>query len=92
MSITIKKEIETFSELREATWCCEFVLDAIEKANKEDEFMGFLEEIYFMEGTESCTMTELNDFIRFDTYTIFEAIGLDEDGNEPEEEEEEDEA
>ena len=90
MSITIKKEIETFSELREATWCCEFVLDAIENANKENEFMDYIESMF--ERGESPTMTELNDFIRFDTYTIFEAIGLDEDGNEPEEEEEEDEA
>ena len=38
MSITIKKEIDTFSELRELTWCCEFVLDAIEKAEKENGF------------------------------------------------------
>ena len=91
MSITIKKEIETFSELREATWCCEFVLDAIEKANKEDEFMDYIESMF--ECGEIPTMAELNDFIRFDTDTIFEAMGLDEDGNEPtDEEEEEDEA
>ena len=87
MGITIKKEIETFSDLREATWCCEFVLDAIEKANKEDEFMNYIEAMF--ECGETPTMTELNDFIRFDTDTIFEEMGLDEDGNEPEENEEE---
>ena len=91
MSITIKKEIETFSDLREATWCCEFVLDAIEDASKEDEFMNYIESMF--ECGEIPTMTELNDSIRFDTDTIFEEMGLDEDGNEPEEEEgEEDEA
>ena len=92
MSIAIKKEIDTFSELREQTWCCDFVLDAIEKANKENDFMEYLEEIYFMSDEEIPTMTELNDYIRFDYEEIFEALGLDEGGNEPEEEEEEYEA
>ena len=36
MSITIKREIEDFSELRDLTWCCEFTLDAIENTNKEE--------------------------------------------------------
>ena len=89
MSITIKKEIDTFSELRELTWCCEFVLDAIEKAEKENDFMSHLEEMFFMNDSEIPTMTELNDYIRFDYDDIFECLGLNEDGELEEESEEE---
>lgn len=81
MSITVKKEINTFQELREITSSgCDFTLDAIENARKENEFMGFLEEIYFMEGSEACTIGELNNFIQFDNENIFDSIGLNEDG------------
>ena len=77
MSITIKTEIDTFSELRELTWCCEFVLDAIEKAEKEDDFMSHLEEMFFMSGEELPTMTELNNYIRFEWEYIYESLGID---------------
>ena len=89
MSIAIKKDIDSFEELKNLTWCCEFVLDAIEKAEKEDDFMSHLEEIYLMNDSEVPTMTELNDYIRFDYDDIFECLGLNEDG-ELEEESEED--
>ena len=89
MSIAIKKDIDSFEELRNLTWCCEFALDAIEKADKEDDFMSHLEEIYLMNDSEVPTMTELNDYIRFDYDDIFECLGLNEDG-ELEEESEED--
>ena len=88
MSITIKRDIEDFSELRDLTWCCEFTLDAIEKANMEEEFIAHLEEIFFMNDSEIPTMTELNDYIRFETETIFECLGLNQDGEIEEEEEE----
>ena len=89
MSIAIKKDIDSFEELKNLTWCCEFALDAIEKADKEDDFMSHLEEIYLMNDSEVPTMTELNDYIRFDYDDIFECLGLNEDG-ELEEESEED--
>ena len=90
--IEFKSSIDSFEDLKSQTWCCEFTLDAIENASKESDFMSHLEELYFMSGEELPTMTELNDYIRFDYDDIFEALGLDEDGNETEEEEEEDEA
>lgn len=80
MSIEIKSSIDDFEELKEQTWCCEFVLDAIENANKEDVFMGYLEEMFFMNGEQTPTITELNDYIRFQYDDIFEALGLDENG------------
>ena len=80
MSITIKRDIEDFSELKDLTWCCEFTLNAIEKADMEENFMSHLEEIFFMNDSEIPTMTELNDYIRFEAYTIFECLGLNEDG------------
>ena len=88
MSITIKREIDDFGELKDLTWCCEFTLDAIEKADLEENFMAHLEEIFFMNDSQIPTMTELNDYIRFETETIFECLGLNEDGELEEEEEE----
>lgn len=38
---------------------------------------------------EGCTETELNDWLWFDDEFIFESLGLDEDGNIPEDEEDE---
>lgn len=53
-------------------------LDDIKNANLEDEFMDLLD-TYF--GTEEeLTDTELNDFIWFERDTIYEELGLDENG------------
>jgi hypothetical protein len=84
----IKREMN-FTDLVNNSWSGAIdTLKAIEEADKEDEFMGYLEEIYFMEGSESCTITELNDYIRFETEIIFEAMRLNEDGEIPTEEQE----
>ena len=88
MSITIKRDIDDFDDLRDLTWECEFTLNAIENADLEENFMAHLEEIFFMNDSEIPTMTELNDYIRFETDTIFECLGLNEDGELEEEEEE----
>ena len=88
MSITIKRDIDDFGELRDLTWECDFTLNSIENAGMEEEFMSHLEEIFFMNDSEIPTMTELNDYIRFETDTIFECLGLNEDGELEEEEEE----
>lgn len=85
MSIAIKKDIDSFEELRNLTWCCEFVLDAIEKAEKEDDFMAHLEEIFFMNDSEIPTMTELNDYIRFEYDEIYEYLGISDEDEESEE-------
>ena len=88
MSIYVKKELD-FNDIVRETWECDYTLDAIEKAEKEDDFMSHLEEIFFMSDEEIPTMTELNDCIRFESDEIFECLGLNEDGEIEDEEEEE---
>ena len=51
--------------------------------------MSHLEEMFFMNDSEIPTMTELNDYIRFECEAIFECLGLDENGELEEESEEE---
>ena len=52
-------------------------LKDIEEADKEDELMYFLEEIF----TDTIpTETEVNDFLWFERDYIYENLGLDENG------------
>ncbi len=76
----IKKEYNNFYEIEEMVWSGAVdTLNSIVEADKEDEFMQLLEDV-FMDG-ETPTETEVNDFIWFETDFIFEHLGLDEDGN-----------
>ena len=84
MSIYVKKELD-FNEIVEEAWECDYTLVAISNNNLEDEFMAHLEEMFFMNDSEIPTMTELNDYIRFRYDTIFECLGLNEDGEMDEE-------
>lgn len=52
-------------------------LKDIEEADKEDELMYFLEEIF---NGEIPTETEVNDFLWHDRDYIYESLGLDENG------------
>lgn len=52
-------------------------LKDIEEADKEDELMYFLEEIF---NGEIPTETEVNDFLWHDRDYIYELLGLDENG------------
>lgn len=52
-------------------------LKDIEEADKEDELMYLLEEI-FTDTTP--TETEVNDFLWFERDYIYESLGLDENG------------
>ena len=86
--LEFKSSIDSFEDLRRQTWDCDFTLDAIEDANRRDEFMNYLQ--YMLNDREPIpTMTEINDFIRFETEIIFEEMGLNEDGEIPEESDEE---
>ena len=80
----IRKEINDFYALADMVWsgAVDTIAD-IQKANKEDEFMNFLEAVFC---DEVPTDTEVNDFIWFDRDYIYENIGLTEDGELPEEE------
>ena len=85
----IRKEINGFYELADMVWsgAVDTIKD-IQNANKEDEFMNFLEAVFC---DEVPTDTEVNDFIRFERDYIYENIGLTEDGELPEDEEPEEE-
>lgn len=82
----IRKEINKFYELADMVWsgAVDTIAD-IQNANKENEFMDFLEMV-FMDREEPPTETEVNDFIWFERDYIYEHLGLTEDGELPEDE------
>ena len=77
----IKKEINGFNELADMVWsgAMDTIAD-IQNANKEDEFMNFLEMVFC---DEVPTDTTVNDFIWFERDYIYENIGLTENGELP---------
>ena len=80
----IRKEINDFYELEEMCWSGAVdTLNDIIEANKEDEFMNFLEMVFC---DDVPTDTNVNDFIWFERDYIYENIGLTEDGTLPEDE------
>ena len=83
-NMKIRREINSFHELADMVWsgATDTIAD-IQNANKEDEFMNFLEAVFC---DEVPTDTEVNDFIWFERDYIYENIGLTEDGELPEEE------
>ena len=85
----IRKEINGFYELADMVWsgAVDTIAD-IQNANKEDEFMDFLEMEFF---EDIPTDTEVNDFIWFERDRIYEHLGLTENGELPEDEEPEEE-
>ena len=79
----VKTEVEGFSWLLNNCWSGAIdTLNTIMEYNKEDEFMDYLEEMFFESSYEIPTMTELNDFLWFDDQTIFEDLGINEDNDE----------
>ena len=83
----IRKEINGFYELADMVWSGAMdTIANIQNANKEDEFMNFLEAVFC---DEVPTDTEVNDFIWFERDYIYENIGLTENGNLSEDELEE---
>ena len=83
----IRTEINGFYELADMVWsgAVDTIVD-VQNANKENEFMDFLEMVFC---DDVPTDTEVNDFIWFERDYIYENIGLTEDGNLPEDEMEE---
>lgn len=80
----IRKEINGFYELADMVWSGAVdTLADIQNANKENEFMTFLEMIFC---DDVPTDTEVNDFIWFERDYIYENIGLTENGELPEDE------
>lgn len=78
----VKKEISNFWELKENSWSGALdTLKDIENADKEDELMQLLEEVY-ADG-ETPTETDVNDFLWFEREFIYENVGLTKDGELP---------
>lgn len=79
----IKKEID-FEDLRNICWCGAIdTLNTIEENGKEDWLIDLLEDVFW---DEIPTDTEVNDFLWFDTATIFDVLNIAEDEEEDEEE------
>ena len=77
----IIKEVSDFYELRDNSWSGALdTLRDIENADKEEELMQHLEEV-FMDRTPS--ETEVNDYLWHDRQYVYEAVGLDSDGELP---------
>lgn len=70
----VKTEIEGFSWLEYNCWGgAIYTLNTIKEKEKEDEFMDYLEEVFY----QIPTMTELNDFIWFECEGILEDLGIE---------------
>ena len=80
----IRKEINGFYALADMVWsgAVDTIAD-IQNANKETEFMNFLEMVFC---DEIPTDTAVNDFIWFERDYIYKNIGLTENGELPENE------
>ena len=84
----IKQDMD-FNDLMNNCWSGAIdTLKTVEEHDKEDELMAHLEEIFESYFDNVPTMTEVNDYLRFEDEAIFEALGISE--TEEEEEEEED--
>lgn len=68
-----------FYRLFENSWCgAKDTLEDIISAEKEEEFMEYLDMIF--SNREEIEDTELNDYIWHERDDIYEALGLDENG------------
>ena len=86
--ITVKETHDyDFNDLMYHCWSGAIdTLKEIEKHNKEEEFMDYLESIFFNEEVE---LTELNDFIWFEDEQIFSDLEIEWGVYDDEEEEDE---
>ena len=68
--------IDNFYELYDLCWSGAInTLDTIESLDKEDELMSLLDDMFSY--NESCTLTDINDFLWFDSEYIYESLGLE---------------
>lgn len=78
----VKKEISNFWELKENSWSGALdTLKDIANADKEDELMQLLEEVFA--DRETPTETEVNDLLWFEREFIYENVGLNKNGELP---------
>lgn len=75
-----------FEDLKDNCWSGAIdTLNKVEEEGKEEELMDLLEEVF--EG-DIPTLTEVNDYLRFEDDEIFERLEIKEDGEKDEGEEE----
>ena len=75
------KDIGNYWELKDNSWSGALdTLADIEKADKEEELMQFLEEIF---ADRTPTETEVNDLLWHDREYIYENVGLNSNGEIP---------
>lgn len=80
----IKQDMD-FSDLMENCWSGAIdTLKTIEEHNKEDELMQHLESIMGEDVGNIPTMTEVNDYIWFDSDFVLETLGIFESEEEEE--------
>lgn len=74
-------EYGNYWDLKEHSWSGALdTLADIEKANKKEELMQHLEEVFM---NETPTDTEVNDYLWHDRELVYEAVGLNENGELP---------
>lgn len=74
----VKIEMDDFRTLKNNSWSGALdTLKDIEEADKEDELMYLLEDIFY---DTTPTETEVNDFLWFERDYIYVNLGLDENG------------
>lgn len=79
-----------FSRLYDNSWSgARQTLDDISNADLEEEFMQYLDEVFGAD--DEVEDTTINDFIWFERDTIYNALGLDENGEIPKDDDEEEE-
>lgn len=75
-----------FEDLKDNCWSGAIdTLNKVEEEGKEEELMDLLEEVF--EG-DIPTLTEVNDYLRFEDDEIFKRLEIKEDGEKDEGEEE----
>lgn len=85
----IKQEMD-FNDLMNNCWGGAIdTLNTINEWNKENELMEHLKDVFSSYFDIIPTMTEVNDYLRFEDEDIFKALGIPESEDEESEDEEE---
>lgn len=80
----IKQEMD-FNDLMDNCWGGAIdTLNTINEWNKENELMEHLKDVFSSYFDIVPTMTEVNDYLRFEDEDIFEALGIPESEDEEE--------
>ena len=88
MTIQVTSELD-FNDLMSQCWSGAVdTLNRIYDKNMEDDFMDLLNEIF---ECMSPTLTEVNDYIWFESDEIFEYLGISEDDEDEDDEDDEEE-